>query len=227
LTKRGPETFAQAMIEAAKAIRIQIPFTNDIRTRLLHIYRQLTQDHGFNGMLVIVDEFKSWQDLHPPGSTGFAEDEHVLETMAFHLPVDEHAKVLTIVASQAPPPAKLMGGARGDRFKTMSLFAGEHNAWEYDAIVASVIREISANRLPEVNAYYDHYYRNYSFLKQTKREYFQDIFPFQPRCFEVIRNITKRELATTRSSIHYAYDVLEIPQTLNRKGLIALPRNVA
>jgi hypothetical protein len=62
--------------------------------------------------------------------------------------------------------------------------------------------------------------RNYSFLKQTKREYFQQIFPFQPRCFEIIRNITKRELATTRSSIHYVHEILERPQNLSHQGLI-------
>ena len=220
LEKRGPEAFAKAIIEAAEVIRIAIPFTKDIRSRFLHIYRQLTRDQGYHGLLVIVDEFTSWQDLHPPGSQGFAEDEHVLETLAFHLPVDDHARIVTVVASQAPPPAKLMGGARGDRFKLISLFAGEHSAWEYDAIVADVVRDVQPDRLPEVNTYYDHYYRNYSFLKQTKREYFQQIFPFQPRCFEVIRNITKRELATTRSSIHYVYEVLEKAQNLSRQGLI-------
>ncbi len=219
LTKRGLETFAKAVIDAARASHINIPFSQDIRTRFLHIYRQL-RDQEFDGLLVIIDEFKSWQDLHPPGSQGFAEDEHVLETLAFHLPVDDHAGIVTLVASQAPPPAKLMGGARGDRFKMMSLFAGEHSAREYDAIVSSVVRDVLPDRLPEVNAYYDHYYRNYSFLKQTKREYFQQVFPFQPRCFEVIRNIAKRELATTRSSIHYVYEVLEQSHIFSRQGLV-------
>src|SRR6266511_557897 len=61
LARRGPDTFAKAIIEAAKAIQIEIPFTRDIRTRFLHIYRQLTRDHGFNGLLMIIDEFRSWQ----------------------------------------------------------------------------------------------------------------------------------------------------------------------
>jgi hypothetical protein len=187
LAKQGPETFARAVIEAARAIQIEIPFTRDIRTRLLHIYRQLTREHGFDGLLAIIDEFKSWQDLHPQGSQGFAEDEHVLETLAFHLPIDEHARIITVLASQAPPPAKLMGGARGDRFKMMSLFASEHSAREYDAIVAHVVREVLPDHLPEVNAYYDHYFRGYSFLRQTSREYFQQVFPFHPRCFEVLQ----------------------------------------
>lgn len=142
------------------------------------------------------------------------------KTLAFHLPVDDHARIITIVASQAPPPAKLMGGTRGDRFKMMSLFAGEYSAWEYDAIVADVVREIVPDHLPEVNAYYDHYSRNFSFLKKIRQQYFQQIFPFQPRCFEVVRNITKRELATIRSSIHYVYEVLERPHNLSRRGLI-------
>ena len=55
---------------------------------------------------------------------------------------------------------------------------------------------------------------------KIKQQYFQQIFPFQPRCFEVVRNITKRELATTWSSIHFVYEVLERPQNLSRQGLI-------
>src|SRR5581483_5310706 len=58
LTKRGPEAFTKAVIEAARAIHIEIPFSQDIRTRFQHIYRQL-RDQGFNGLLVIIDEFKS------------------------------------------------------------------------------------------------------------------------------------------------------------------------
>lgn len=220
LEKKGAETFAQAVIQAARELRLDIPFTKDVRTRFNHIYSQLTREHGFHGLLLIIDEFKSWQDLHPAGSPGFAEDEHVLETLAFHLPVDERLRIITVVASQSAPPGKLAGGAQGDRFRTFPLFASEQSSHEYDEIVAFRVREIKQDHMPDVDQYYVHYFKKFKFLAQTKKDYFRDIFPFQPRCFEVIRNISKRELATARSSIHYVYEVLEDGETINRQGLI-------
>ena len=220
LDKKGPEAFSRAVIDAARALSIEIPFSRDIRTRFNHIYRELTREQDYRGMLVIIDEFKSWQDLHPVGSSGFAEDEHVLETLAFHLPVDDHARIIAIVASQSAPPGKLGGGAQGDRFRTFPLFAREGTEREYDEIVAFRVREILSDRMPEVDHYYNHYSKNFKFLSQVKKEYFREIFPFQPRCFEVIRNITKKELATARSAIHYVHEVLSDRDVLSRRGLI-------
>jgi hypothetical protein len=74
--------------------------------------------------------------------------------------------------------------------------------------------------MPEIDQYYDYYFEHFAFLRHTKREYFREVFPFQPRCFEVIRSITKRELATARSSIHYILDVLSAEGILTRSGLI-------
>ena len=147
LSTKGPATFARAIIEAAQAVHIEIPHTRDIRTRFQHIYRQLTQRHGYHGMLVIIDEFKSWQELHPAGSLGYIEDEHVLETLAFHLPVDDHAHIITVVGSQSGPPAKLLGGSQGDRFRTFSLFASDQSAREYDEIVAFRVRDLQPERM--------------------------------------------------------------------------------
>jgi hypothetical protein len=220
LEKKGEETFAQAIMAAAKALNIEIPLSRDVRTRFQHIYRQLTSQLGYQGLLVIIDEFKSWQDLHPTGSPGFAEAEHVLETLAFHLPADDHAFVTTIIASQSAPPAKLSGGATGDRFRTFPLFSREESVREYDEIVAFRVREVKSDRMPEVDQYYNHYYQKFRFLSQTKKDYFRQTFPFQPRCFEIIRNIAKRELATARSSIHYVHEVLSQTGTLDRRGLI-------
>lgn len=220
LAKKGEAVFAKAIIEAAKALNLEIPLSRDVRARFKHIYEQLTTQLDYDGLLVIIDEFKSWQDLHPDGTAGFAEAEHVLETLAFHLPVDDRARVTTVVASQSAPPAKLSGGATGDRFRTFPLFAREESAREYDEIVAFRVREVRPDRLPEVDQYYNHYFQKFRFLSQTKKEYFRQTFPFQPRCFETIRNIAKRELATARSSIHYVHEALSQPGTLERPGLI-------
>lgn len=219
LEKKGEEFFAKAIIEAARALNIEIPLSRDVRTRFQHIYQQLTSRFDYHGMLFIIDEFKSWQDLYPDGSPGFAEAEHVLETLAFHLPVDDHARIITIIASQSSPPRKLSGGASGDRFRTFPLFAKEGTEREYDEIVAFRVREVKSDRMPEVDQYYNHYFQKFRFLSQTKKEYFRQTFPFQPRCFDTIRNITQ-ELATARSSIHYVYEVLSDKDALERRGLI-------
>jgi hypothetical protein len=219
LDKKGEEVFAKAIIDAARALNIEIPLSRDVRTRFQHIYQQLTSRLDYHGMLFIIDEFKSWQDLHPDGSSGFAEAEHVLETLAFHLPVDDRARIITIIASQSSPPRKLSGGASGDRFRTFPLFAKEGTEREYDEIVAFRVRELKSDRMPEIDQYYNHYFQKFRFLSQTKKEYFRQTFPFQPRCFDTIRNITQG-LATARSSIHYVYEVLSNKDALERRGLI-------
>ncbi len=80
--------------------------------RFVHIYDQITA-HGYDGMLFVVDEFRSWQDRHE-GRDSFLEGCQVLESLAYVLPVNEHRNVLTIVASQGDVPQKLMGGGQGD-----------------------------------------------------------------------------------------------------------------
>ncbi len=217
--KKGKEVLANAIQEAAQQLGIEIQRTKDVRSRLRNIYKQIT-DQGYSGILFIIDEFKSWQELHPEGSKGFNEDEHILETLSFHLPVDDKARIITVIASQAPPPAKLTGGDIGDRFKLFSLFASEYSAREYDVIVAKRIRDIREDKMPELKEYYNYYFKNFKFLGKLKKDYFFDIFPFQPRCFEVIRNITKRELATARSSIHYVHQVLTKESIQKRRGLV-------
>src|SRR5262245_19109423 len=219
LDKKGEELFAKAIIEAAQLLKIEIPLSRDVRTRFQHIYQQLTSRFDYHGMLFIIDEVKSWQDLHPDGSPGFVEAEHVLETLAFHLPVDDHARIITIIASQSSLPRKLSGGSSVDRFCTFPLFAKEGTEREYDEIVAFRVREVKPDRMLEVDQYYNHYFQKFRFLSQTRKEYFRQTFRFQPRCFDTIRNITQ-ELATARSSIHYVYEVLSHRDALERRGLI-------
>jgi len=219
LAEKGRDAFATAVLEAARAVRIEVPRTRDIRTRLSSIYTRLTGEAGFGGILFVIDEFKSWQDLHPVGSPASAEDEHVLETLAFHLPVDEHARIVTVVASQGAPLEKLRGGAEGDRFRLFSLFASEQSAREYDEIVAWRVRDLAPGRSPEVEEYFRHYATGFKFLSGVTQERFREVFPFQPRCFEVVRRLTQF-LATTRTSIHYVHEVLACAAVTSRPGLV-------
>ncbi len=219
LAAKGRDAFATAVLEAARAVRIEVPRTRDIRTRLSSIYQRLVGDAGFGGLLFVIDEFKSWQDLHPAGSPAGAEDEHVLETLAFHLPVDEHARILTVIASQGVPPEKLRGGAAGDRFALRPLFASEDSAREYDEIVAWRVRDLAPGRSPEVEEYFRHYASGFKFLSGVSQDRFREVFPFQPRCFDVIRRITQY-LVTARSSIHYVHEVLSSGSVTSRPGLV-------
>ena len=62
--------------------------------------------------------------------------------LAFHLPVDDHARIITWWDHRAVLAAKLLGGSQGDRFRTFSLFASNQSAREYDEIVAFRVRDL-------------------------------------------------------------------------------------
>jgi hypothetical protein len=65
-------------------------------------------------MLFVVDEFRSWQNRHVAGTAAYAEDEEVLETLAFVLP-SQHCNIVMVIASQGDMPQKLSGS--GDRVR--------------------------------------------------------------------------------------------------------------
>lgn len=168
-------------------------------------------------MLFIIDEFAFWQDKHPEGSPQYADDENILETLAFVLPRDLDLEIYTVIASQKPAPAKL----RGDRFKDILLLAGK-NEKDYDIIASKRVREIVPAKMPELEQYYNYYYSQFKLYKTIGKEYFVSVFPFQPRCFEVLRRITQRELPTERSGINVAYETINNKDVLNRSVLIIL-----
>ena len=119
----------------------------------------------------------------------------------------------TIVASQMEAPAKL----RGDRFINVHLLAQEQ---DYDLIVAQRVRELSDENKSDILHYYEYYRQEFKFMKNISREYFTLIFPFQPRCFEIIRKITSRELPTARIGIGVIYDCVRLLTASSRSGLI-------
>ncbi|HEC35092.1 MAG TPA: hypothetical protein ENI39_00995, partial [Anaerolineae bacterium] len=203
---------------AEHSIRPQV--ASSVKDRLRYIYEQLTSpdlpEGAYDGLLFVVDEYEGWEKSRPRGSPQQAQDEDLLETMAFVLPRGEGLRIFTVVASQTAVPAKLRGEHGGDRFINIPLLAGAER--DYDLIVSRRVRELEPERLPEVDEYYHYYAQQFDFVRDEDQ--FRDIFPFQPRCFDVVRPLTARDLPTARSGILIFWQALNQPQLLDRNTLI-------
>ncbi len=106
--KAGAGKLAQLIREYCREHGITPQISKNALERFQHIYTQL-QAAGYQGLLVVIDEFASWQDQRPVGSPEHAQDEEVLETLAFLLPKEYGLSIFTVVASQKPAPTKLQG----------------------------------------------------------------------------------------------------------------------
>jgi len=201
-------------------IRPQVAST--VKARLQHVYDQLTSadrpGQAYDGLLFVIDEYEGWEKSRPRGSSQQARDEDLLETMAFVLPRGEGLRIFTLVASQTEVPAKLRGEHGGDRFINVALLAGAER--DYDLIVSRRVRDLEPERLPEVDEYYHYYTQQFDFARDLSQAQFRDVFPFQPRCFDVVRRITARDLPTARSGILVFWQVLHHAQLLGRDTLI-------
>jgi hypothetical protein len=136
-SKQGVKKFGQELV------RSRLPegrLRGKYKERFAHLYDQITQLGGYDGLLFVVDEFRSWQDRHPAGTAAYAEDEEILETLAFVLP-SENRNVLTLIASQGDMPQKLSGGGRGDRFIPLYLLA-DKNKNDFGEIVVFRCRDL-------------------------------------------------------------------------------------
>lgn len=205
---------------------LKIDLRGAFRERFAHIYQQVTKVGGYDGMLFVVDEFRSWQDRHQ-GRPSFEEGCQVLETLAYYLPVEYNMNILTLVASQGECPQKLLGGQKGDRFIVRSLLA-DQNKTDYGEIVAYRVRDIRPNAEIDIDAYFTYCREQFKFLRQsqTSKDYFKAIFPFQPRCFEVIRRMTqsfeRHGLPSARAGINMAYETLHKDMLLRGKRLLVI-----
>jgi len=225
---KTPEAYRKAQGKKKFGAEIlQVGLTVDLKgsfvERFVHIYDQIVAQ-GYDGMLFVVDEFRSWQDRHE-GRDSFQEGCQVLESLAYVLPVDEHRNVLTIVASQGDVPQKLMGGGQGDRFIVRPLL-GDRSRNEFGEIVAYRVRDLHDDAEIDVDEYYNYCRENFRFLRQanTSKKHFQTIFPFQPRCFELLRRITqsfeRHQLPAARSGIISAWETLPQTNILTGKRLV-------
>ena len=222
-SEQGPKKFGQELV------RSTIPegrLKGKFKERFAYIYDQITKLGKYDGVVFVIDEFRSWQDRHVHGTAAYAEDEEVLETLAFVLPTS-HLNIITIVASQGDMPQKLSGSGQGDRFIPLYLLA-DKNKGDFGEIVTFRCRDLLKGAGTDVKDYYDHCRKEYKFIRQgnVSLDYFSAIFPFQPRTFDVMRRITqsaeKHNLPTARSAIRIAWQALSDLELLKEKRLITL-----
>ncbi len=222
-SKHGPKKYGQELVKS------RLPegrLRGKFKERFSLIYEQITKLGGYDGIVFVIDEFRSWQDRHIPGTAAYAEDEEILETLAYVLPTQHH-NILMVVASQGDMPQKLSGGGEGDRFIPLYLLSGKDKD-DFGRIVSFRCRDLLKGGGTDIKDYYDYCRKEYRFIKQfnISLDYFTAIFPFQPRCFDVLRRLTqnaeKHNLPTARSAIRMAWQVLSDPQRLKIKRLMVL-----
>jgi hypothetical protein len=216
----GANALARLIAEYCQQNAIGPKIAASVKDRLAHIYRQITglQPARYNGLLVMIDEYEGWEKAHPSPAAR-AHDEDVLETLAYLLPRDLGCQVVTVVASQSAIPAKLLGGQTGDRFVPIPLLASQ-NERDYDVIASRRVRGLREDRLPEISDHFLYCQQNFEFARGLSEAEFRDIFPFQPRCFEIVRKVTARDLPTARSGITIFHEVVSHPATLQRDMLV-------
>jgi hypothetical protein len=219
----GIEALAGQIAEYCRRNAMQPRIAASVKDRLAHIYRQLVgaRTGGYDGWLVVIDEYEGWEKARSDAAAR-AADEDVLETLAYLLPRDLDHRVYTVVASQSAIPAKLHGSQGGDRFIPIPLLASQ-NERDYDVIVSRRVRGLNDERMPEISEHYDHYRRHFEFAANMREPEFRDVFPFQPRCFEVARHITSRDLPTARSGIAIFHEAVNDGELLARPSLIRVP----
>jgi len=216
----GVEALGKLIAEYCETAGIRPEIVSSIKARLAHIYRQLAgaDGAGYDGLLVVIDEYEGWQKKHNTDEE-LSADAELLETLGYLLPRDLGYRVFTVIASQSAVPAKLRGEQEGDRFINIPLLA-QGDERDYDVIVSRRVRALNESRLPEINDHYDYYTQHFAFAQNLSLDEFYDVFPFQPRCFEVVRRITARDLPTTRSGLFVFWEAVTRPELLDQTLLI-------
>lgn len=212
------ETAAQLLNAYLAEKKVQALITTSVKDRLAGIYRQIISA-GYSGILLIIDEYEGWANIHINNLEARAKDEDLLETLGYLLFKELGLAVHTIVASQSAMPAKLHGGQEGDRFIPMQLLASQ-DEHDYDIIASRRVRSLNPNRFPEITDYYRYYQQSFEFARPLIEDEFKETFPFQPRCFEIVRRITSRDLPGPRSGIRILYEVLQNDDLLTKEMLI-------
>ena len=212
------ETIAQFLNTYLAEKQVQALITTSVKDRLAGIYRQITSQ-GYAGILIIIDEYEGWANIHANNLEARAKDEDLLETLGFLLYKELGLAVHTIVASQSARPAKLHGGQEGDRFINLPLLASQDER-DYDIIASRRVRSLNPKRYPEITDYYRFYQQSFDFARLLSENEFKETYPFQPRCFEIVRRITSRDLPGPRSGIRILYEVLQNQSLLSRDMLI-------
>ena len=202
------ERWTEQITAAAASLGIRMEVSATPVDRFTAMYRQIVNERtGYTGMLVVMDEFASWQDQRPESRVAYTEDENLLQTLAETLPKDHGLNVFTVVASQKPMPRKFEGG----RFRQFDLLRPSEQSispsFEYAMVVASRVRAITKYREPEIEEYHEHYSTRFDFARDLSLDNFESIFPMQPLSFDILRRITSN-LTSARTGINVLWDVL-------------------
>jgi hypothetical protein len=223
LKQSGPRKFGQEIVKSGLA---EGRLRSKYKERFTFIYDQITKAGGYDGLLFVIDEFRSWQDRHVEGTAAYAEDEEILETLAFVLP-SQNRNIITVIASQGDMPQKLSGGGAGDRFIPLYLLA-DKNKNDFGEIIVFRSRELKKGATTDIKDFYDYCRKEYKFVKQSNisLDYFTSIFPFQPRCFDTLRRLTQSDernnLPTIRSGLRMAWETLQDQQILKGHRLVTV-----
>ena len=206
--EESPERWAKRLSQSAGQLGIGIDVASSPVDRLAAAYDQIVnQDTGYTGLLIVMDEFGSWQDQRREGDVAYSEDENLLQALAETLPRERGLNVFTLVASQKPMPRKF----EGERFRQFDVLRPSEGSaspsLEYAMVVAARVRAISEYRSPEIEEYHEHYRSRFDFARGLTLDDFTAIFPMQPLCFDTLRRITSN-LTTTRTGINVLWDVL-------------------
>ena len=200
--------WAERITECVAALGIRIDVASTPVDRLAAMYRQIVNENtGYTGLLIVMDEFASWQDQRYEEGSAYSEDENLLQALAETLPRDFNLNVFTVVASQKPMPRKF----EGERFRQFDLLRPSEDrrspSIEYAMVVASRVRNIADYRAPEIEEYYEHYFTRFDFARDLSLNDFNAIFPMQPLSFDVLRRITSN-LTSARTGINVLWEVL-------------------
>lgn len=170
---------------------------------ILKHFVQTLLDHGYNGVLLVLDEvslFLQNRDAHQR-----SDDEKTLVVLANRLAKVHNLPIWTVCAAQEALESKT--GAKNiianDRLKWVELLEKDQ---DYYDIVLSRVRTIT--NPAAIAAYYGFYKRGFSWPNSITQDEFARFFPFHKPALEVLKAITF-ELATSRSAIHFMHQTLK------------------
>jgi hypothetical protein len=178
---------------------------------------------GFDGLLVVIDEFATLQRL-AVSSADVAAYEDILESLGWLVPQrlsqrsNNRFGVYAIVASQQGILTKL-----DQRFTSLLLLA-QNAARDYEIIVSRRVRSLRQDRLIEVDQYYHRYRLAFETYASMDLSRFREVFPFQPRVFDAIWSITSAggDVAAARFGIAAVWDALQAPGVLEQARLLTV-----
>lgn len=178
---------------------------------------------GFDGLFVVIDEFATLQNL-ATSQADVSAYEDVLEALGWLVPERLRQRpestfgVTAVVASQRSHPVKL-----DQRFTLLPLLA-ENAAEDYEIIVSRRVRTLVPGHEGEVDQYYYAYALTHDTYRHMPVERFREVFPFQPRVFDAIWQLTASggEVAATRFGIAAVWDCLQQPGILAQSRLLTV-----